>query len=264
MRAAIVRNVTYNKEQRVQAVGYFITRMLFSACTVLTAAMAQAAETGFYLSGFGGQSISHVDDRPVDLGGQLIVVSPPGTSITVDAVSVDRNDAAFGGMVGYRAGRFVAFEAMYLNLGESQYQPAFRIAGLAVGPVAEITLPPGGFVDYPGATAFVRADPLVIATSTRGPALSALALWPVAEKFDIYGRAGVYFADTVRTLSFSSVQNESTESTEEALWGVGAQWRAFERWSLRLDYHRFENVGSRSQTGEADIELWSLGILFRI
>lgn len=249
----------------MQAVGYFITRMLFGACAVFTAAMAQAAESGFYLSGFGGQSISHVDDRPVDLGGQLIVVSPPGTSITVDAVSVDRNDAAFGGMVGYRAGRFVAFEAMYLNLGESQYQPAFRITGLAAGPVAEITLPPGGLVDFnSGATAFVRADPLVITTSTRGPTLSALALWPVAEKFEVYGRAGVYFADTVRTLSFSSAQNELAESTEEALWGVGAQWRAFERWSLRLDYHRFEDVGSGSQTGEADIELWSLGILFRI
>jgi hypothetical protein len=86
----------------------------------------------------------------------------------------------------------------------------------------------------------------------------------VAEKFDVYGRAGVYFADTVRTLSFGSTQNERAESTEEALWGVGAQWRAFDRWSVRLDYHRFEDVGSSNRTGEADIELWSLGILFRI
>lgn len=245
---------------------YSITRMLFGACAVLTAAMAQAAETGFYLSGFGGQSIAHVDDRPVDLNGQLVIVSPPGASITVDAVSVDRNDAAFGGVVGYRAGRFVAFEAMYLDLGESKYQPAFRVSGtpmVVTGPPA-FPLPPGGFFTTNPGAVFVAIAPPTIVTSTRGPALSALALWPVAEKFDVYGRAGVYFADTVRTLSFASIRNERAESTEEALWGVGAQWRAFERWSLRLDYHRFEDVGRGSRVGEADIELWSLGILFRI
>jgi opacity protein-like surface antigen len=248
----------------VQTDSCFIRRMTFGFCAALAAAVAQSAETGFYLSGFGGQAVAHVDDRPVELNGQLIIVSPPGTSTAVDAVSVDRNDAAFGGMVGYRAGRFVAFEAMYVNLGESKYRPAFRFSGV----VAEVTprpLPPPFLGLYPGdAVSFRAIDPPSITTSTRGPALSALALWPVAEKFDVYGRAGVYFADTVRTLSFGSTQNERAESTEEALWGVGAQWRAFDRWSVRLDYHRFEDVGSSNRTGEADIELWSLGILFRI
>ncbi len=242
----------------------FTRRMMLGLCATLAAAVAQSAETGFYLSGFGGQSVSHVDDRPVELNGQLIMISPPGTSIAADAVSVDRNDAAFGGIVGYRAGRFVAFEAMYVNLGESKYQPAFRFGGV----VAEFSpgpFPPPFSGIYPGdAVSFRAIDPPSITTSTRGPALSALALWPVAEKFDVYGRAGVYFADTVRTLSFGSTRNERAESTEEALWGVGAQWRAFDRWSVRLDYHRFENVGTRNRTAEADIELWSLGILFRI
>lgn len=251
----------------MQAGRYSTTRMLLGAYAVLTGAMAQSAETGFYLSGFGGQSISRVDDRPVDLNGQLTFISPPGTSITVDAIRVDRNDAAFGGMAGYRAGRFVAFEAMYLHLGESKYEAALGVTGSTAGPVVGTPqLPPGGFVGFdPGDAAFISAADLpVITTSTRGPALCALAMWPVAEKFDVYGRAGVYFADTARTLAFFSVSDERTESTEEALWGAGMQWRAFGRWSLRLDYQRFENVGSAGRTGEADIELWSLGILFRI
>jgi hypothetical protein len=247
----------------VQTDRCFMMRLLFGLGAASTAAIAQSAETGFYLSGFGGQAISHVDDRPVELNGQLVILTLPGVSVAVDAVNVDRNDAAFGGVVGYRAGRFVAFEAMYLDLGESTYQLAFRLTGVPTGPIlppSPVPFPPG----LGGGAVFVRAPEPTITTSTRGPALSALALWPFAEKFDVYGRAGVYFADTVRTLGSGAFQSERAESSEEALWGVGAQWRAFERWSLRLDYHRFEDVGRRSRTGEADIELWSLGVLFRI
>ena len=46
-------------------------------------------------------------------------------------------------------------------------------------------------------------------------------------------------------------------------WGLGAQFDFSQRWGLRLDYDNYGEVGEEFETGRADIDQWSVNILYR-
>jgi OmpA-like transmembrane domain len=82
---------------------------------------------------------------------------------------------------------------------------------------------------------------------------------------------GVLFADQKVTRSRSSsnplVFSGSTSSTygsDTALWGAGVQYNWHKRWSARLDFQRYSDVGSDSAVGEQDIDLLSLNVIYRL
>ena len=246
------------------------------ALTTGTALDAAAAESNFYVGVAAGQSIAHVDRHPQELPGNFLSI-PPGLGFRFNATDLDRTDTALAGLVGYRVNSYLAIEAQYLDLGESEYTAGIVGATptLILRPPTAGTLPAppfNFFVPGPGSifpilgVSYVVAVPanLVVRTSTRGPAISARGTWPVAERFEIYGRAGLYVADTTSTVSLGSFRTDTTDRSEEALLGIGAQWHATDHWSVRLDWQRLIAVGSRPQTGVADVDMITLGALFRI
>ena len=55
-----------------------------------------------------------------------------------------------------------------------------------------------------------------------------------------------------------------TFGSDSLLWGAGTQFNWGAHWSVRLDFQRFESVGEDNGAGEADIDLLSLGVIFRL
>jgi hypothetical protein len=151
--------------------------------------------------------------------------------------------------VGYRIFDFAAVELSYLDLGTLQTRD-------------ELALP----VILGGGTAELRHT-----LETEGPTISVLGMMPIGERWDLFLRVGVLFADQKVTRSLSSsnplVFSGSTSSTygsDTALWGAGVQYNWHKRWSARLDFQRYSDVGSDSAVGEQDIDLLSLNVIYRL
>lgn len=239
-------------------------------CAVLSASVADAADSGFYFGAIGGKA--DYDFEPprflAVIGGGAPTLRPlpeippvfgpyPGpiggvTSIAVASPitwpeSADHEATAWGAFAGYRIFRYMAVEAAYLNLGTLERTQRINL------------FPSGAFIDTRHTL------------ETSGPAGSVLGILPLGERWALFARAGVLFADMELdskpiggSVPVIDGSDSITFGSDSLLWGAGAQFNWGEHWSVRLDFQRFENVGEDSGAGEADIDLLSLGVLFRL
>ncbi len=182
---------------------------------------------------------------PFRATGSITTASPYAFSaIPVDAFWLPGRDDeanAFGGFVGYRIFPYAAVELAYTHLGTlHEYQPAIAITPTVTTVAVESEL------------------------ETQGPALSVLALMPLTDRWDLYLRGGMLFAD--QKVSHSSVfpRQQTTYGSDSLLFGAGTQFDFGAHWTVRLDFQRFDSVGEDNGIGDADIDVISLGVLFRL
>ncbi|MDY0067865.1 MAG: outer membrane beta-barrel protein [Steroidobacteraceae bacterium] len=220
--------------------------LLLGSAVFLHAGLAQAEGQGFYFSGGVGQSTMDISKGDLDDELGYVLEDDLGLDILDGGSKLDDSDTALGLTVGYKFSPYLALEVAYLHLGEASYK-------------AGVTVTDG--VDQYDLDARITAE-------SKGPALSALGLWPVSDAFDLYARLGVYFGDTDLKMTVSdgvdSLSVGASGSSQDLLYGVGANWNINERWSLRLDYQMFKDVGDEDKTGETDIDMISLGVFFRL
>lgn len=152
----------------------------------------------------------------------------------------DEKSTAFGGFVGYRIFPYAAIELAYVDLGAlHEYQPEL-ITSIFIVPAVTSKL------------------------ETTGPAVSALGLLPITQRWDVYLRGGMLFADQKVTISSDLLTQRRTYGSDAFLFGAGTQFDFGAHWTVRLDFQRFDSVGEENGIGEADIDVWSLGVLFRL
>ncbi|MGH8174737.1 MAG: outer membrane beta-barrel protein [Steroidobacter sp.] len=248
-----------------------IARTVFVCLLLSAAGTATAADQGFYFGVLGGRAdyeFEQPDFFPIGgvlPGGSLtrlpITPVPPTISpfppdvafvgaINLRAVisplswpsDADHETSAWGIVAGYRIFRFAAVELNYLNLGTLKRQET-----LALG------FPP-----------FTSSVDIRHELETSGPSVSGLGILPVTDSWELYLRAGVLFADMEATSSIMGDSSSITFGSDSLLWGAGTQFNWGDHWSVRLDFQRFERVGEDNGVGEADIDLLSLGVIFRL
>jgi OOP family OmpA-OmpF porin len=155
--------------------------------------------------------------------------------------SLDDSTDAWGLQIGYRFNRYVAGEIGFVDLGRgsyvAHYEPSFRYS---------------------------------VRFLSSGPTLSVLGMLSLTDRFDIHGRAGLFFSDTRvrdRSEERSTGAFESTEpksSDKDLTLSVGAAWYINADYSLRLEYTRFLDVGKEGQIpAEFDIDSLQFSLLFR-
>lgn len=98
---------------------------------------------------------------------------------------------------------------------------------------------------------------------------------PVAGGFSLLGRVGIAFTASeldlrrnngTATIPFcpdSWWYSDCASQSTNLYWGLGAQLDVGPRWGIRLDYDNYGEVGEEFETGRADIEVWSLNVLYR-
>jgi OmpA-OmpF porin, OOP family len=221
----------------------------------LLARGAEAAEpattTGWYIGASGGAAKHDVsnggaqDTILVGIGG-----IGGGFIVTVPRTSLETDDDSTGwrGLAGYRFNRYLAAELEYLDFGTSHIHETYVVSDALPFPV-----------------------PLTIeqdfSTDVSGPAVSALGKLPVGERFELFLRAGVLFADSkVRSgqLQFPGNPSSVTYADRVLLGGVGVDWNFAGRWSARLEYQRSKNIEPNLEIAESHVELLSLGVLLRL
>ncbi len=218
-------------QKRVGLAALTAAQVMALGCLPAASALAE----GFYFGVSGGlaavdlPSKASIDQLFEDVG------------VAIESSSVDDEDTAWGVQVGYRWNSYVAAEVGYVNFGTAEYQAT-----------------PAG-ID--GAVS-LRAR-------SSGPTVSVLGMLPASEHFDFHLRAGVYFGDSrmrARAEDFitgDAFSEEAKSRSEDLFAGIGAAWNINDRYSLRLEYQRFFDVGDKNHTGETDIDLLSFSLLFR-
>ncbi len=233
-----------------------IARLGQGLLLALLAVGAHAAEPtftpGFYLGASVGGATHDVgnggaqDSILVGFGG-----IGGGGIVTVfrSDLETDNDSTGWRGLAGYRFNRYLAAELEYLDFGTSHIHESYLI---------DVGFPfPDGFT--------INKD---FDTDVSGPAVSAIGKLPLGERFELFLRAGVLFADSkVRSgqaLQIPPVPDTVTYADRVLIGGVGVDWNFAGRWSARLEYQRSKNIEPNLDIAESHVELISLGVLIRL
>jgi OOP family OmpA-OmpF porin len=201
---------------------------------------AQAAQIGFYIGGQYGQSSKDGNIQDFDVYAQQNY-DLFGLTVESGSSSLDDSDSGYGFVAGYRFTPHLAVEGGYLNLGNLKYRS--RVSGNIDG--------------VPSDAAF-NVD-----SETSGIAVSALGVWPLSYRWEVYGRAGVLFASNTATLFYADVigaaRGEFSENSIDGMAGVGTSLSFLEIYDFRVEYQRVFDAGDEA-TGEGDVDMISVGI----
>jgi OOP family OmpA-OmpF porin len=207
-----------------------------------------AAAVSFYLGVAGGYATT---DAALVANRESTITSASGIRTDFD----DR-DGAWKLVAGYRFTPWFGVEAHYADLGRSRMSTSLL----------------GGDPPQPAS--------VVINRRIRGIGTDLLLSLPLGERFSAFGRAGVFHAalDADATLAGNIVFNPGnpeersrTASANEVVgtYGLGVDWRFAPRWGLRVEWQRYLDVGkafapgATGTTGEADVDLVSVGATWR-
>jgi OOP family OmpA-OmpF porin len=147
-------------------------------------------------------------------------------------VSCDDSDTAWKIYGGLEINEYISMEVGYIDLGE---------------------------VTYTGTRTGTR--------ETNGMTTAIVGTYAISPSFTLSGRGGMNFLNTEVNGTIAGTPTLNTGDTD-VVWsfGVGAQYNITPSVGLRLDWERFFEAGSSDYnggTGEADIDLFSAGVVYK-
>lgn len=217
--------------------------LLAGSLALLSVSAFADQDRGFYLNANFGQA--QYDISQDDLDGIAIAAFEENGVAVIDAdSSFDDEGSPWSLSGGYRFSRYLAVEVGYLDLGTARYDAT----GTVLLPVL------GG----------VLADAAVgIDISSQGPTVAAAVYAPIAEKFDVHGRLGMFFADSSFDFTVGlddvSESDEISQSSEDFFASVGAAFHFTPNFAASLDFTLFKDVGDEL---EADVDSLTLGLQY--
>lgn len=213
--------------------------LAIAAVTAPLAATVSAADSGFYLTADVGYADTDFSTSQADF--ESLLASAFGQSSESD---FDESDSTYNLGAGYSFNKYFAAEVTYMDLGKSNYKGFIAAADVAGGADAEL-----GF-----------------GIETTGYAMTALASYPITERFSVYAKGGVFFSETETTFSASfggSGGSEKDErSDEDFLLGIGVEYQINTSWSLSTQYMRVFDDASE-ETGRNQLDRMTLGLKYR-
>ena len=199
-----------------------------AALAVTASPFAVGADSGGYIGGNVGRSISHFDEAAITRS-----VAPASTAVSI---TKDDHDTGFKLFGGYQFNRNFALEGGYFDLGKFDFTAITAPAGTLTGNM-----------------------------KVKGVNVDAVGILPFTEKFSVFGRIGLQYAETKDSFARTPpvvVINPNPSSRE---WnpkiGFGIQYAFTESLGMRVEAERYrinDAVGNRG-----DIDLISIGLVYR-
>ena len=89
---------------------------------------------------------------------------------------------------------------------------------------------------------------------------------PVMDRFSLYGKLGLYHAETKRNITgtlgpITSTDNDK-ETNTDLTFAFGARFDITRNLGLRAEWQRYLDVGG-GEIGEDDVDVLSVGVLWR-
>lgn len=219
-----------------------IAAVALAAAVVLPT--AEAAQPGFYVGGFYGQSDKDSNIQDYSVYAATRIFPSPVVQLTVESIDekLDTKDASFGFLAGYRFNTHFAVEGGYIDLGRVSYRA--QVQGNITGIPTDATL---------------NFD-----SESAGLTLAAVGVWPLSYRWEVYGRAGALFSSNDFSIYYVDVEQEPkrdrfSDSDVDFLGAVGTSFNFLEIYDVRLEYQRIIDAGDKN-TDEADADVISIGI----
>ena len=155
--------------------------------------------------------------------------------------SSDNTDTGWKIFIGNQFNKNAAVEFGYVDLGKITFSASGNVLGTPVS---------------------LSGD-----GKAKGLNLALVGSLPVTNEFAVLGRIGLFRWDADLSVSgniggFSGAGSDSASGTD-LTFGVGAQYDFTKSAGVRVEWERFKDVGDDSTTGQSDIDLLSLSLIFR-
>ena len=91
--------------------------------------------------------------------------------------------------------------------------------------------------------------------------LAAVGMLPVADQFSLYGKIGMYRADSEfsTNIVLPGIPQAFSESNNDLTFGFGLQFDISRNFGVRAEYQRYQDLGG-PQIGESDLDVMSIGV----
>jgi OOP family OmpA-OmpF porin len=198
------------------------------SCAVMSSSFAATGtdDAFWYIGGNIGQSRAKIDDASISAG-------LPGTT------SIDDNDTdtAYKLFGGYQFNKNFAVEGGYFNLGEFGYTATTVPAGTLNGNI-----------------------------KLQGLNIDAVGMLPLADKFSVFGRLGLIYAQAKDDFSSTGavatpLDPNPSKNAANYKFGLGAQYDFTPSLGMRLEAERYRVDDAIGNTG--DVDLYSVGLVYR-
>ena len=144
-------------------------------------------------------------------------------------VSCEDSDTAFGVFGGYQFNKYFGAELGYTDLGKTD------ASGLGVS--AEI--------------------------KAKGVELLAVGTFPVNEQFSLYGKLGFFRWDVDASASGPGGSFSDSASGTDLTYALGAQYNFTKKFGVRAQYQQYKDAGDENTTGQGDIDVLSIGVVYK-
>jgi hypothetical protein len=165
------------------------------------------ADSGFYLgAGFGG---ARVELDMIENGLMPEETFPP-LSDTIDGSNFGASSFTFKGFAGYKFFDYFALEVGYVDLGEAKDTFCFLNSD---GECA----PEDGFLPQ---TVLNPSNPWAVTAEIQGWTIEAVGILPIAERWDLFAKLGVFSWDSTVTALDEVVQSPERPSPLPPVFGI--------------------------------------------
>ena len=149
------------------------------------------------------------------------------------------NDTAYRFTGGFQFNQYWGAEASYVDFGQAEVD-------------VTTTLPAGTYSAKRQVHGFVFAG-----TGT----------YPFNDSWSIFARLGgimghVKVAAT-GTGAFGATTGSETSSDWKVTYGVGVNWKLTGNWIVRAGWDQYSSLGNQNKTGESDVNVASVGVVYR-
>ena len=93
--------------------------------------------------------------------------------------------------------------------------------------------------------------------------VSAVGILPVADKFSVFGRVGIAMWNVDLDVNAAGFPASQSSSGADPVYGVGAQYDFTNHFGLRGEWARYSNVGDSDTTGQTDVDVTGVSVLYR-
>ena len=95
--------------------------------------------------------------------------------------------------------------------------------------------------------------------------LVGLGAYPFANRFSVYGKLGAYRAESKISPSLAAALGSGSlkDRTTDLTFGFGARYDVTRETGVRAEWQRYKNVGGDDTGGKYDIDVISIGLIWR-
>ena len=190
---------------------------------------AFADDAGWYIGANAGQARTRIDDARI-AGGLL------GDGFTVTSISNDEHHFGFKAFGGYEFNRYFALESGYFDLGRFGFTADTTPAGSLRGDI-----------------------------KIKGLNFDAVGSLPIGEKFSLFARGGLNYAESKDTFagtgSVTVIDRSPHKSAPNYKFGFGAQYDFTRTVGMRIEAERYRINDAVGNKG--DVDLYSAGLVIR-